>query len=112
MKYKTTKKAVNAGYVNKICVGFCALQNLLSYEQETAYTTRTEGWGADIYEVTPATAIITGYAPFGNIRPGYEVCKRYDQEAEQIRCDRSLSFEEQKDKLHWLLMQFVNEVTK
>ena len=32
MKYKTTKKAVNEGYKNKICVTYCGLQNLLCYE--------------------------------------------------------------------------------
>lgn len=110
MKYKTTRKAVNAGYINRICVTYCALQNLLSHESETAYITRREGWAADIYDFG-ATAIITGYAPFGNIRPGYEVCKRYDNAAEKIRYDYSLSWEEQGARIKELLTAFIEEVT-
>jgi hypothetical protein len=112
MKYRTTQKAVKEGYTNKICVGYCALQTLLAYERETAYTTRREGWGADIYEITPNTAIITGYAPFGNIRPGYEICKKYETAAEKIKDDYSIPYETRKEKLHSLLMEFIQEVTQ
>lgn len=112
MKYRTTQKAVNAGYANKICVSYCALQNLLNHESPVAYTTRREGWGADIYEINASTAIITGYSPFGNIRPAYDVCRRYDEKAEKIRCNYSLTWEEQKDALQELLKKFVEEVTK
>lgn len=111
MKYKTTKKAVNEGYANRICVSYCALQTLLSYESETAYTVRREGWAADIYDFGN-TAIITGYAPFGNIRPGYDVCRRYEKQAEAIRYNYDLSYEDQKNQLRQLINEFIKEVTK
>lgn len=111
MKYKTTRKAVNEGYINKICVSYCALQTLLMYEFETAYTVRQEGWAADIYDFGN-TAIITGYAPFGNIRPGYDICSRYEEQAETIRYNYDLSYEDQKNQLRQLINEFIKEVTK
>lgn len=108
MKFKTTKSAVNNGYVNRICVSYCALQTLLSYESETAYTTRREGWAADIYDFGN-TAIITGYSPFGNIRPGYDLCKKYESAAQEIRYNYSLSWEEQKAQLSDLIQDFIRE---
>lgn len=111
MKYKITRKAVNEGYINKICVSYCALQTLLMYESETAYTSRREGWAADIYDFGN-TAIITGYAPFGNIRPGYDICSRYEEQAETIRYNYDLSYEDQKNQLRQLINEFIKEVTK
>ena len=111
MKYKTTKKAVNAGYDKKICVSYCALQTLLAYENPVAYTTRVEGWSADIYGFGNV-AIITGYSPFGNIRPDYEVCQKYESLAEKIRYNYSLSWEEQKEQLASLIRDFIAEVTE
>lgn len=110
MKYKTTQRDVKARYVHVIAVGYCNLQNLLSHESETAYTVRREGWGADIYDFGN-TAIVTGYAPFGNIRPAYEIQKKYDRAAEKIRCNYELSWTEQKEALQKLIHEFIEEVT-
>lgn len=111
MKYKTTKKDVMNGYNNIIRVGYCSLQNLLNCESETAYTIRREGWAADIYEFGN-TAIVTGYAPFENIRPGYELCQKYETAAEKIRCNYELSWTERKAKLQELIKEFIQEVTQ
>lgn len=111
MKYRTTKKEVNNGYINKICVGYCALQNLLNCVSPVAYTVRREGWAADIYEFGN-TAIITGYTPFGNIRPAYEVVKKYDEKAEKIRYNTKFDWNEQTKQLEKLLKEFIQEVTK
>ena len=111
MKYKTTKKDVMNGYSNIICVGYCSLQNLLNCERETAYTSRSEGWAADIYDFGN-TAIVTGYAPFGNIRPGYDLCQKYETAAEKIRCNYELSWTERKAKLQELIKVFIEEVTQ
>ena len=83
MKYKTTKKAVMQGYYKVISVSYCSLQHLLHYEREIAYTTRAEGWGADVYQFG-STAIVTGYAPFGDVRPSYDLNKKYDDMARDI----------------------------
>ena len=83
MKFKTTQKAIRANYNEIICVPYCGLQNLLNYENPVAYTARCEGWAADIYDMGGGVAIVTGYAPFGNIRPPYELRERYETDAEK-----------------------------
>jgi len=110
MKYKTTRKAVMNGYQDVISVGYCRLQTLLRCESEIAYTIRREGWGADIYHFGN-TAIVTGYAPFGNIRPDYETTKKYEAAAERIAYNYNLTWEEQKRQLAELINDFIKEVT-
>ena len=111
MKYKTTKKAVMNGYNNVICISYYSLQNLLNGVSETAYTVRREGWAADVYDFGN-TAIVTGYAPFGSIRPGYDTCRKYETAAEKIRYDYSLTWEERQKHLNELIYEFIEEVTQ
>ena len=112
MKFKTTQKEIRANCNKIICVPYCNLQTVLSYENPIAYTTRQEGWGSDIYEITPNTAIATGYAPFGNIRPKYEITHAYEEKARTILYDYSKPFETMRDELRNLLNEFVKEVTE
>ena len=112
MKFKTTQKAIRANYNKIICVPYCALQNLLNYESPVAYTVRREGWAADIYDIGGGVAIVTGYAPFGNIRPSYELRERYETDAEKIRYNYSLAWEEQRKQLEQLTRAFIEEVTR
>lgn len=110
MKYKTTQRDIKNGYAVTICISYCGLQTLLRCESPRAYTVRREGWGADIYDFG-MTAIVTGYAPFGNIRPGYEVCRKYEKAAEKIAYNYNLKWEEQKAQLSSLIREFIEEVT-
>lgn len=112
MKFKTTQKAIRANYNKIICVPYCGLQNLLNYESPVAYTVRREGWAADIYDMSGGVAIVTGYAPFGNIRPSYELRERYETQAEKIRYNYSLAREEQRDALRELQRAFIEEVIR
>ena len=112
MKFKTTQKAIKANYNKIICVPYCGLQNLLNYESPVAYTARREGWAADIYDMGGGVAIVTGYAPFGNIRPYYELRERYETDAEKIRYNYSLAWEEQREQLKQLARAFIEEVTR
>ena len=113
MKYHTTKQAVNNGYYYKICIGYCDLQSLLSYENPVAYTSGVYGWNCDIYDCFPELpwniAIITGYRPFGNIHANYDRNKKYEKKADSIRNDYSLPFEKRKAKIHKLLVKLVSE---
>lgn len=109
MKYKTTKSAVLHGYSTTISIPYCDIQTLLSFENPVAYTTRREGWGADIYEFNNV-AIITGYAPFGKIKPSYEIRRKYEENARKIRYDYSLKWEEQKQQLRDMIDEFIKEV--
>lgn len=88
MKYETTKKAILSNYPNVIKVGYCSLQTLLKFHSPSAYTaSKTYGWRADIYEITPNMVIVTGYAPFGNIVPDYETVLKYERKAEEL-CEK------------------------
>lgn len=112
MKFKTTQKAVKAGYSTIICVSYCSLQHLLNYESPVAYTQRREGWAADIYDMGAGVAIVTGYAPFGNVRPSYELRERYEKQAEKIREYYSFDYEKCKVRLHGAIREFIEEVTR
>lgn len=108
MKYKTTQKEVKNGYYHTICVPYCNLQTLLSYENPVAYTTRPEGWGADIYEVNSNCCIVTGYAPFGRYHANYETCKKWELKA----CKKisEVKWENRKKSLNLLVQKFANEI--
>ena len=109
MKYRTTQKAVKEGYTYTIQVPYCALQSLLAYHTPDAYTTRREGWGADIYDFGN-TAIITGYAPFGSIRPDYDTLQKYEGKALEL-LSKHLDFTETQKAINGLLHEFINTVT-
>ena len=112
MKFRTTQKAIKENFETIICVPYCGLQNLLNCESPVAYTVRREGWAANIYDMGGGVAIVTGYAPFGNIRPSYELRKRYETDAEKIRSNFSLAWEERKEQLRQLARAFVDEAAK
>lgn len=111
MKYRTTQKAVRAGYDKVIQLPYGTLQDALAYENAVAYTARAEGWGADIYDID-GVALVTGYAPFGKIKPNYDTCRKYDEKARKIRMDYNLPYDKQKKKLRKLLEKFIKEVTE
>ena len=111
MNYKTTKKAIMQGYDKVICVGYCDLQHLLYHERVIAHTERPEGWGADVYDYGNI-AIVTGYAPFGNVRPGYEINKKYDDQAQAIVYNYNMKYEIQIEALSELIKQYIQEVTQ
>lgn len=84
MKAKVSKKEIMESYPNVISVGYCNLQNLLHSLSPRYYTSNQYGWGADVYEIDAATVIVTGYAPFGNIKPSYELTHEYEKKAEKL----------------------------
>lgn len=116
LKFKTTQREIRSQCAQVIAVPYCRLQTLLCYETPTAYTTRREGWGADIYIFESPNlgevAIATGYAPFGNISPSYELNCAYEERAQKIRWDYSLTWKEQKQMLHQLVLDYIAEVKK
>lgn len=118
MKYETTKKAILSNYPNVIKVGYCSLQTLLKFRSPDAYTvSKTYGWRADIYEITPNTVIVTGYAPFGNIVPDYETVKKYEEKAQEEsalawnrRESSSQAYSNEAEAMDALFREFVQEV--
>ena len=109
-KIRVAKKEIVNGWRNVICVGYCNLQHLLYYKDADFNTTRREGWGADIYKINTNTVIVTGYAPFGNIHPNYELQQHYESMARAIVCDYKKDYATQKQELDSLLNEFIHEV--
>ena len=113
MKFKTTKKNIRDNYNRIIKIGYCNAQYLLKYENEIAYSTRTEGWACDYYDID-GVLISTGYAPLEakNTHSTYDIVRRYDDQACKIACDYSLDYETQKAQVTALLIQYIQEVTR
>lgn len=109
MKFKTTQKEIKADYGSVIKIGYCDLQYLLKYESPIAYTSGVYGWNADIYDFG-GVAIVTGYRPFGNIRPNWEIINKYEREAENIY--NFYRYEDRVGALKDLQKNFIAEVTK
>lgn len=111
-KVRTSQKAIKEVYQNVIAVGYCNLQSLLDffYDKERYYTVRKEGWASDIYDFG-TTAISTGYAPFGNIRPNYELTQKYEQKAQQLRSVSLLktTYPEKRKEAEKLIEEFIQE---
>jgi hypothetical protein len=64
--------------------GYCQLQHLLQDSEAFAYTVGLYGWNADYYQLGDFI-ICTGYRPIGKeIKNGYQIAKRYDDEARSI----------------------------
>lgn len=111
MKFKTTQKEIKKNYQTIISVGYCGLQYLLKYEDPCAYTSGSNGWKADIYDIN-GVAIVTGYAPFGNVTPSYETLEKYDICASRVFSNSTLDYMERQKQLSELLNQFIKEVTE
>ena len=111
-KVRTTQKAIKEVYTNVISVGYCRLQSLLDffYDKEQYYTVRKEGWASDIYDFG-TTAISTGYAPFGKIRPSYDLVEKYEHEAQKLRSVSLLkiTYPEKRKMAEKLMEDFIKE---
>lgn len=111
MKYKTTRKDIKARYNKVLAIGYCNIQSLLKFCAPFAYCTRAEGWAADVYHINSNTAIATGYAPFGNVKPKYDLQRAYDTAAYQIISNYNIPQEEQEELVTMLLDEFAEEAT-
>ena len=111
-KVQTTQKAIKEAYQNVIAVGYCNLQSLLDffYDKERYYTVRREGWGSDVYDFGNV-AISTGYAPFGNVRPNYELTQKYEHKAQELRSISLLktTYPEKRKEAEKLIAEFIKE---
>ena len=111
MKFKTTRKEINNNYYNVISIGYCNAQYLLNGKNPIAYNAGYYGWNADVYDVN-GVAIVTGYRPWGNIKPDYDTIKKYEDEARKICGDSWGNYQKMLDQLDQLLNQFIEEVTR
>lgn len=107
MKLKATKKEILNGYKPVIKVGYCQIQTLLNTSQAFAYSCGVYGWSCDYYDFKDAI-ISTGYAPVGKPAP-FEICKKYEKQAEEITM-KYWKIDEQKPLLNELLNKFICDV--
>lgn len=109
MKFRTTQKEIRRSYKKVISVNYCGLQSMLSCMNPIAYTVRAEGWASDVYEVSHDVAISTGYSPFGNVKPAYEVVKKYEDMAIAV-CSSTTVWNERSELLKEITLRFTEEV--
>lgn len=110
MKTRTTKKYINKTNNTVILVPYCAMQEALIFECREAYTSGVYGWNADIYRVNADTVIVTGYRPFGNVKPSLELCNEYNEKVGKIFDNAaSMSRKEAIEKAHALLCEFAEK---
>ena len=78
MKFKTTKKEMKENYDQILGIGYCNAQHLLKFENPIAYSTRSEGWACDYYDID-GILISTGYAPMDsrNVKKDYNTIISY-----------------------------------
>lgn len=109
MKFQTTKKYIKETNGTIICIPYADLQSLLMYEEPIAYTAGVYRWNANIYNVGRGVVIVTGYRPFGNVNPSYELYRPYEEKAKSIIHDWNIHQDAAKLKIRELLNQFVND---
>lgn len=108
MKFKATKKQMRENYNNIISIGYCDACYLLRYKSPIAYSAGVYGWACDYYDID-GILISTGYAPIGE-SPDYNIIRKYNNKAEKIINNYSLSYEKQKKQVNKLLNEFLKEV--
>lgn len=111
MKYRTTKKAVKAGYSTIYAIGYCNLQHLLYFSTPVAYTANQYGWACDIYDMGGGVAIATGYSPIG-VNVEYDLIYSFDCQAAEIIGNYELSYEERAIEVKFLLRRFLTLAPK
>lgn len=112
MKFKTTQKAIKEGYKKVISVSYASLQRLLKWHDPIAYTANCYGWRADIYSFGNV-AIVTGYSPFGNVKPDYNLIREYEKKAEVIIDeinDYENGYKRQREALDNLIRELIRDV--
>ena len=111
MKFKTTRKQINQNYNSIISIGYCEAQYLLRGKNPIAYNDGYYGWNYDLYDIN-GVAIVTGYRPWGNIHPDYNIIKKYEDEARKICYGSWNNYQNMMDQVDRLLKQFIEEVTR
>ena len=100
MKTKVTKKQVLSSYSNILELVYCDLQHLLNHFSPSYYTAGVYSWNADIY-IIDGMCIVTGYRPFGIIRPSREDKERANKEYNEL--SNQLSYEEKTKEVKAIL---------
>ena len=109
-KLRATKKDINNAFYYLIEIGYADIQYLTMFKMPAYYTCGINGWNSDVYIVNNNTAIVTGYKPFGNIHPDYEIIKKYNGKAEKIYKNWDIDQKTKEKKINKLFDKFIMEV--
>lgn len=119
MKTQITRRAAKDYYANVIEIGYCDAQHLLYFCEPAHYTAGIYGWNSDIYtfdgnsgipgDYTPAyaCAISTGYRPFGNVHPSYQLVDKFDREARDVINNRDITLADKRAMVSNILNEFI-----
>lgn len=111
MKFRITRKEIKNNYKYIIEVGYCDLCTLLRYKNAVAFNSGTYGWNYDVFDCGGGVAIVTGYRPFGNIRPKYTIIDDFEHKAfETMKTTKD--YEDLKAKLDDLIQEFIKAVVE
>ena len=112
MKLQATKKQMR-GYNKIISIGYCDAEALLNYQNPFAYSSGTNGWLCDYYEVD-GVLISTGYSPLSNKNTrekNYDVIREYNDKARAI-IHSDIDYEAKKSQVNALLSEMVSALSK
>ena len=107
-KYKTSMKAIKENNSKVINIGYCAAQNLLRFNESTAYSSGTYGWNCNFHQIDKNTVIATGYR-VGKL-VNYTIVEKYDNLAAEIISNKNISWDDKKSQVNELLEKFIKEV--
>lgn len=115
-KINVTRKMIERENDYVLCVGYCDLYNLLKCIDRIGYNSGVYGWNYDYYRIYIENfgyvAITTGYRPIGNIvTNNRDLNRKYDLKAVEIWRENG-KFEEQRQKVEDLLIEYIKEVLK
>lgn len=112
IKTQVTQKQIKNGFSKVIAISYCGAQYLLTYQNALYYTcSKMYGWRADVYIISNDIAIVTGYAPFGNISPDYSKLQEYENKAAAVY-NTVRNYEDCRDIVNGYLNEFIKEVIK
>lgn len=112
MKCKVSKKDVLRNYTKDyiITLGYCDLEEVLSYFNPFAYSSGVYGWSCDYYEFK-GYCISTGYAPIDGLRVTYEF-KEFLRAEFKVKTKHLCKYEDKRKVAEKILSMLIEEARK
>ena len=110
-KIKTTRQSILNSYAPNwiFKTGYCNLQTLFHYDEPKAYTCGVYEWNCDLYDIE-GVGITTGYRGMVGHSIDFDIVQKYEDMARKIVYGDDVKWEDKKDKLHALQIEFIKEV--
>ena len=110
MKFRTTNKQIKNNYGYIVRVGYCDLQDLLTYKEPFAYTCGVYGWNADFFDLD-GICICTGYRSLVGERLPSDIVIKYQNKAKAIKSRYNFTeYKKERAALERLRKKFADEV--